>query len=152
MLSTPYKNFPLVCLLFGIVLTIWGLLIKDVDFGSQLVGTGVGLSLTGILLFWFFQPSRGRYLLNKRDITKTWNNSDRQSDYRLISITPKNFSFKATNSELIWQWQALKDFYEGSQGFEIVFYSGHRRCISKRVFQDDTEINTFKKLIAEYRK
>ena len=135
----------------SIVFIIWGILTENPDDADLLIPSGIFLLILGLLLWWFYQP-KNMLTINRSQITKAWNNGNRQSDYRLISITPDNFSFKATNSELIWQWQALKDFYEGSQGFEMVFYSGHRRCISKRIFKDDVEMNVFKKLIAEYRK
>lgn len=147
----PARYFASSICLFSVVLIIWGVCTESSDDAGTLIGTGTGFLVVGLLLWWFYQP-QNMASINRGQITKAWNKSDRRLDYRLISISPENFSFKTANSELIWQWQALKDFYEGSQGFELSFYSGHRRCISKRVFKEDNEIDTFKNLIAEYRK
>ena len=115
------KHFPTVCLLLGTALTICGMIIKAPSDEGELIGVGIVFLVLSPILFWLWQPNRGSNLVNTPQIKKAWANKEKEADSRLITIAPEHFIVKTSHSEMIWQWQALKDIYEGSQGFALFF-------------------------------
>ena len=104
----------------------------------------------GILFFYVMQPEVVQSSWIRRATQKQWQAYYERREERIIILTEQEFIFKTSDSEIAWSWQALKLCYEGNRGFMLTFFSGHSRCISKRVFVNQLQIDNFKYLVQEY--
>ena len=134
-------------LLLGLYYIIW----ESKEFTSSdanwIIATGIFFMTIGIAFPLLMQPKMTQSSFNRLNMPKRWRKKNNTEEIRNITLTEREFVFKTEYSESAWTWKGLKQVFEGSKGFQIWFYSGQKKYVPKRIFENNEEVERFKSIL-----